>query len=155
MSKFIYPIDTDQFQLIREQGKIYVDKTGYIYDLVNVRKYQFVFLSRPRRFGKSLFCNTLKAYFQGQKELFDGLKISKLEQEWKKYPVLHFDMSEMRNCTTIKDMHDVLCSIDMKHSMVPQRTSTTSAHDSVSSYVLCMRAKRRKRWSSSTSTTLL
>lgn len=81
MSKFIYPIDTDQFQLIREQGKIYVDKTGYIYDLVNVRKYQFVFLARPRRFGKSLFCNTLKAYFQGQKELFDGLKISKLEQE--------------------------------------------------------------------------
>lgn len=67
MSKFIYPIDTDQFQLIREQGKIYVDKTGYIYDLVNVRKYQFVFLSRPRRFGKSLFCNTLKAYFQGQR----------------------------------------------------------------------------------------
>ncbi|MDY5205175.1 MAG: AAA family ATPase, partial [Sodaliphilus sp.] len=108
MSKFIYPIDTDQFQLIREQGKIYVDKTGYIHDLVNVRKYQFVFLARPRRFGKSLFCNTLKAYFQGQKELFDGLKISKLEQEWKKYPVLHFDMSEMRNCTTIKDMRDVL-----------------------------------------------
>lgn len=127
MSKFIYPIDTDQFQLIREQGKIYVDKTGYIYDLVNVRKYQFVFLARPRRFGKSLFCNTLKAYFQGQKELFDGLKISKLEQEWKKYPVLHFDMSEMRNCATIKDMRDVLSA--MLHRYEAQYGATKNIDD--------------------------
>lgn len=94
---FIYPVDTDQFQLIREQGKVYIDKTEMIFDLVNVRKYQYVFLARPRRFGKSLLCNTFKAYFQGQRELFYGLKINELEKEWKKYPVLYFDMSDLKN----------------------------------------------------------
>lgn len=99
MGKFIYPVDTDQFQKIREQGKLYVDKTNFIYDLVNVKKYEYVFLARPRRFGKSLLCNTFKAYFQGQKELFEGLKIMELEKEWKTYPVLHFTMSGLKNCT--------------------------------------------------------
>lgn len=108
MSRFIYPVDTDQFQKIREQGKLYVDKTEMIYDLVNVKKFEYVFLARPRRFGKSLLCNTLKAYFQGQKELFEGLDIYGKETEWRKYPVLHFDMSLMRNCTTLQDMSDVL-----------------------------------------------
>ena len=68
-----------------------------IYDLVNVKKYQYVFLARPRRFGKSLLCNTFKAYFQGQKNLFEGLKIMELEKEWKTYPVLHFTMSGLKN----------------------------------------------------------
>lgn len=102
MSRFVYPVDTDQFQYIRETGKVYVDKTDMVYDLVN--KYNYVFLARLRRFGKSLLCNTFKAYFQGQKELFEGLKIIELEKEWKKYPVLHFDMSEMRNCKTTDQM---------------------------------------------------
>ena len=97
MSRFIYPVDTDQFQRIREDGKVYVDKTSMIYDLVNVKKYQYVFLARPRRFGKSLLCNTFKAYFQGQKNLFEGLKIMELEKEWKTYPVLHFTMSGLKN----------------------------------------------------------
>ena len=97
MSRFVYPVDTDQFQRIREDGKVYVDKTSMIYDLVNVKKYQYVFLSRPRRFGKSLLCNTFKAYFQGQKNLFEGLKIMELEKEWKTYPVLHFTMSGLKN----------------------------------------------------------
>lgn len=97
MSKFIYPVDTDQFQLIREQGKVYVDKTDLIYDLINVRKYQYVFLARPRRFGKTLLCNTLKAYFRGEKALFEGLKIMSLEKEWKQYPVLHISLSGMKN----------------------------------------------------------
>jgi len=99
MSRYVYPVDTDQFQQIREDGKVYVDKTAMVYDLVNVRQYKYVFLARPRRFGKSLLCNTFKAYFQGQKELFEGLKIMELEREWKKYPVLHFDMSNLKNCT--------------------------------------------------------
>ena len=111
MSRFVYPVDTDQFQMIREQGKLYVDKTDMLFDIVNVKKYQYVFLARPRRFGKSLLCNTFKAYFQGQKELFNGLKIAKLEKEWKVYPVLHFDMSEMRNCSTMKEMHEVLSAM--------------------------------------------
>ena len=95
MSRFKYPVDTDQFQRIREDGKVYVDKTDMMYSLVS--KYQYVFLARPRRFGKSLLCNTFKAYFQGQKELFEGLKIMNLEEEWKTYPVLHFTMSGLKN----------------------------------------------------------
>ena len=67
------------------------------YDIVNVKKYQYVFLARPRRFGKTLLCNTFKAYFQGQKELFEGLKIMELDKEWKTYPVLHFTMSGLKN----------------------------------------------------------
>ena len=121
MSRFRYPVDTDQFQEIREQGMLYVDKTDMMYELAN--KYKYVFLARPRRFGKSLLCNTFKAYFLGQKELFDacpepefmvsssnqrGLKVMELEKEWKTYPVLHFDMSEMRNCKTTDQMEEVL-----------------------------------------------
>ncbi|MDO4510855.1 MAG: AAA family ATPase [Bacteroidales bacterium] len=97
MGKFLYPVDTDQFAEIRELGKLYVDKTGLIYDLVN--KFKYVFLARPRRFGKSLLCNTLKAYFQAQKELFEGLEIMQLEKEWKQHPVLHFTLSGLKNVT--------------------------------------------------------
>lgn len=97
MSRFRYPVDTDQFQKIREQGKLYVDKTDMMYDLAN--EYNYVFLARPRRFGKSLLCNTFKAYFKGQKELFEGLKVMELEKEWKTHPVLHFIMSGLKNCT--------------------------------------------------------
>lgn len=97
MSKFKYPVDTDQFQIIREQGLLYVDKTDLMFDLAN--RYRYVFLARPRRFGKSLLCNTFKAYFQGQKELFNGLKVMELENEWTKFPVLHFTLSGLKNVT--------------------------------------------------------
>lgn len=97
MSKFKYPVDTDQFQIIREQGLLYVDKTDLMFDLAN--RYRYVFLARPRRFGKSLLCNTFKAYFQGQKELFKGLKVMEMEKEWKKHPVLHFTLSGLKNVT--------------------------------------------------------
>ena len=113
MSKFRYPVDTDQFEEIREKRLFYVDKTDLIYDFAN--KYKYVFLARPRRFGKSLLCTTLKAYFQGEKTLFEGLKIMELEKEWNKFPVLHFDMSEMRNCRSLKDMDDVLSSMLEKY----------------------------------------
>jgi len=95
--KFLYPVDTDQFANIRERGKVYVDKTDLMYDLV--QRYDYVFLSRPRRFGKSMLCNTLDAYFSGRKELFEGLKIMDLEKEWKTYPVFHFIMSGLKNLT--------------------------------------------------------
>ena len=95
MSGFRYPVDTDQFAEIREKGLVYVDKTDLMFDIVN--RYKYVFLARPRRFGKSLLCNTFKAYFQGQKELFEGLRIMELEKEWKTYPVLHFTMSGLKN----------------------------------------------------------
>ena len=106
MSKFRYPVDTDQFQQIREQGMVYVDKTDLMHDLAI--KYRYVFLARPRRFGKSLLCNTFKAYFQGKKELFEGLKVMELEKEWKTYPVLHFDMSIMRNCSNLEGYREAL-----------------------------------------------
>ncbi len=79
------------FEALRTDNRVYVDKTEYIYKMTH--KYDRVFLSRPRRFGKSLLCSTLRSYFEGRKELFKGLAIEKLEKDWIKYPVLLFDMS--------------------------------------------------------------
>ena len=86
-----YPIGVQSFQEIRKGGYIYVDKTQYIWNLVDSGKYYF--LSRPRRFGKSLLLSTIEAYFRGKKELFEGLSISGLEKDWTEYPVLHFDLN--------------------------------------------------------------
>ena len=81
-----YPIGIQDFEGLRKDGYLYVDKTEIIYQLVTQSKY--IFLSRPRRFGKSLLLSTIKAYFEGKKELFEGLAIESLEKEWKRYPVL-------------------------------------------------------------------
>src|SRR5574344_2745388 len=86
-----YPIGIQSFSEIITGNYVYVDKTRYVYDIANL--YKYVFLSRPRRFGKSLLTTTLESYFLGRKELFKGLAIDSLETEWKTYPVLHFDMS--------------------------------------------------------------
>ncbi len=85
------PIGIQDFQTIREDGYIYVDKTAFVYELANTGKSYF--LSRPRRFGKSLLISTIEAYFLGKKELFRGLAIENLEQEWKSYPVLKFSLA--------------------------------------------------------------
>ena len=85
------PIGIQNFKGLREDGYLYVDKTEAIYRLVNDATVYF--LSRPRRFGKSLLCSTLQAYFEGRKELFEGLAIEKLETEWQAYPVLYFDFN--------------------------------------------------------------
>ena len=86
-----YPIGIQTFEQVVKGGFSYVDKTAFVYKLAHYAKVQF--LSRPRRFGKSLFVSTLQAYFEGKKELFKGLAIEKLEQEWKQYPVIHIDLS--------------------------------------------------------------
>ena len=86
-----YPIGVQSFSEIREEGLLYVDKTDLVYRLVKGTKYNF--LSRPRRFGKSLLVSTLEAYFQGRRELFAGLAIAGLEREWTQHPVLHVDFS--------------------------------------------------------------
>jgi len=86
-----YPIGIQTFANIIEGGYVYVDKTKQVYDLVDSGKYYF--LSRPRRFGKSLLVSTLEAYFKGNKELFKGLAIENLEKDWESYPVLHLDLS--------------------------------------------------------------
>lgn len=86
-----YPIGIQTFEQIINGGFVYVDKTELVYRLVNNGKVYF--LGRPRRFGKSLLLSTLEAYFQGRKELFKGLAIDALEQEWKQYPVFHLDFN--------------------------------------------------------------
>lgn len=90
-----YPIGIQTFEKIIEGNFRYVDKTKYIYDIV--QKYPTVFLSRPRRFGKSLLTSTLHSYFEGRKDLFEGLKLGDFEKEWTKFPVLHFDMSTAKH----------------------------------------------------------
>ena len=87
-----YPVGIQTFEEIREKGYLYVDKTKYIVDF-REKGMKYVFLSRPRRFGKSLFASTLQAYFEGRKELFEGLAIADYEKDWVKHPVLHFDLS--------------------------------------------------------------
>ena len=88
----ILPVGIQSFEEIRKKGYLYVDKTDIIWQLANRgRKYNY--LSRPRRFGKSVLVDTLQAYFEGRKELFDGLKIMDLETEWTKHPVIRLDMS--------------------------------------------------------------
>lgn len=85
------PIGIQSFEELRREGYLYVDKTALVYDLVTTGKPYF--LSRPRRFGKSLLLSTLEAYFKGKKELFEGLAIGQLEKEWKQHPVLHLDLN--------------------------------------------------------------
>ena len=91
MSNKIYPIGIQNFEKIRKEGYFYIDKTALVYQLVKTGSYYF--LSRPRRFGKSLLISTLEAYFQGKKELFTGLAIEKLEKDWIQYPIFHLDLN--------------------------------------------------------------
>ena len=87
----LYPIGIQSFEEIRSGGYVYVDKTALIYKLTSTGKYYF--LSRPRRFGKSLLVSTMEAYFSGRKELFEGLAMASLEKDWVSYPVLHLDLT--------------------------------------------------------------
>ena len=100
-----YPIGIQTFSEIRTKGFLYVDKTQYVYDVCHPGK--FVFLSRPRRFGKSLLTSTFDAYFSGRKELFKGLAIEKLETEWKHYPVLHFSLASAKR-GTVEDLDSLI-----------------------------------------------
>ena len=101
MAERIYPVGIQTFSDIINRGCVYVDKTDLIYKLT--KKYKYVFLSRPRRFGKSLLSTTLHSYFAGEKDLFKGLAIEGLEKDWTEYPVLHFDLSTFKNCN-LKDL---------------------------------------------------
>ena len=87
----LYPIGIQNFEKIRKEGYTYVDKTALIHRLVTTGTYYF--LSRPRRFGKSLLISTMEAYFKGKKELFEGLAMEQLEKDWSEYPVLHLDLN--------------------------------------------------------------
>lgn len=87
-----YPIGIQTFSEIITKNYLYIDKTEYVYNMTHFGK-KYIFLGRPRRFGKSLLVSTLKSYFEGKQELFKGLAIEKLEKEWVEYPVLHFSMA--------------------------------------------------------------
>ncbi|MDE5877877.1 MAG: AAA family ATPase [Muribaculaceae bacterium] len=102
MAQIKYPIGDSSFRYIRENGFFYIDKTMSIYKLAHQAK--FCFLSRPRRFGKSLLVSTLEAYFKGQQHLFEGLAIASIEKEWLTYPVLRLDLSagDMTNPDNLK-----------------------------------------------------
>ncbi|MBD8984356.1 MAG: AAA family ATPase, partial [Bacteroides cellulosilyticus] len=86
-----YPIGIQTFERIREDGYVYVDKTALVYQLVTTGA--IYFLSRPRRFGKSLLVSTLEAYYSGRKELFEGLAIAELEKDWLEYPIFRIDFN--------------------------------------------------------------
>ena len=104
-----YPVGIQTFSNLREGNYLYVDKTKYIVDFRS-KGMKYIFLSRPRRFGKSLFASTLQAYFEGRKELFEGLAIADYEKEWTTHPVLHFDMSGAKhfNEQELKDYLDYI-----------------------------------------------
>ena len=119
-----YPIGIQTFSEIRELNCIYIDKTEYVYRM-NQPGLKYVFLSRPRRFGKSLLTSTLRSYFEGRKELFKGLAIEKLETEWTAYPVLHFDLSLAKHLTPerlIKTIHSFLEENEKRLGVSPGNT---------------------------------
>ena len=104
-----YPIGIQTFSEIREGNYLYIDKTEYVYRMTHSSA-KYMFLSRPRRFGKSLLTSTLHSYFSGRKELFHGLAMEKLEKEWVEYPVLHFDMSTAKHA----DSEQLLQELNLK-----------------------------------------
>ena len=101
-----YPIGIQTFSRIIEGGYVYIDKTDLIWEMAHTSP--FVFLSRPRRFGKSLLSSTLHSYFSGEKELFKGLKIMDLENDWTSYPVIHLDLSTAKNQSTPEQLRHAL-----------------------------------------------
>ena len=105
----LYPIGIQTFSKIREGNYLYIDKTEYVYRMTHSAS-SYMFLSRPRRFGKSLLTSTLHSYFSGRKEQFHGLAMEKLEKEWTEYPVLHFDMSTAKHA----DSEQLLQELNLK-----------------------------------------
>ena len=106
--KKLFPIGVQTFDDIVSDNYLYVDKTGYVHDIATT--YKYVFLSRPRRFGKSLLSSTFHCYFEGKKELFEGLKAGEMKKEWTRHPVFHFDMSSAKH----KDETQLLEELDKK-----------------------------------------
>ena len=94
MSEMKFPVGIQSFEDLRNKGFVYIDKTALVYQLVDTGKYYF--LSRPRRFGKSLLMSTIEAYLSGRKDLFEGLALEKLETEWTQYPILHLDLNSQK-----------------------------------------------------------
>ena len=119
-----YPIGIQTFSELINKQYLYIDKTEYVYRMAHGNS-KYLFLSRPRRFGKSLLTSTLHAYFEGRKELFQGLAIEQLETEWTSYPVLHFDMSlgKHMDCDTLnRYLHSILEDNEKRLGITPRET---------------------------------
>lgn len=101
----LYPIGVQSFAKLREEDYMYADKTGFIENLVTGGNCYF--LSRPRRFGKSLLLSTIEAFYQGRKNLFQGLVISRMEHDWQPYPVLHMALNANK-CQTVNDLEEMI-----------------------------------------------
>ena len=121
----ILPVGIQSFEKIRKQGCLYVDKTDIIWQLANRNK-TYNYLSRPRRFGKSVLVDTLEAYFLGKKELFEGLKIMQMETEWVKRPVIRLDMSQAgAEPESIQSyLDDVFNTLEMEYGIVVRQNSS-------------------------------
>ena len=119
------PVGIQSFEKIREEGYLYVDKTDIIWQLANRNK-TYNYLSRPRRFGKSVLVDTLEAYFLGKKELFEGLKIMQMETEWVKRPVIRLDMSQAgAEPESIQSyLDDVFNTLEMEYGIVVRQNSS-------------------------------
>lgn len=100
-----YPIGIQNFGEVRREGYTYVDKTALMWKMVSEGKYYF--LSRPRRFGKSLMVSTLEAFFSGERELFNGLYVDSVEWDWQQYPILHIDLN-VKKYETEEDLDKIL-----------------------------------------------
>lgn len=112
MERRKYPVGIQTFSRLRREGYVYVDKTDLVWQLANENN-PFLFFARPRRFGKSLLASTLHSFFAGDRELFEGLKVEHMEWDWKKYPVLHFDLSVAKEMVTAEQLQERLM-LDMK-----------------------------------------
>lgn len=123
-----YPVGNADFPKVRTGNYLYVDKTEYVYRMTH-SDFEYVFLSRPRRFGKSLLTSTLKCYFEGRKELFAGLAIESLETEWDNYPVLHFDFSKAKG-TDIKVITEMIDSQLRRYEQYYGRDETENEFNS-------------------------
>lgn len=118
-----YPIGIQTFSEIIEGNYLYVDKSEYVYNLAH--QYKYVFLSRPRRFGKSLLVSTFRSFFEGRRELFKELRAGDLEKEWTKYPVFYFNMSTAKNqeiSQTQMNLHAMICEYEAIYGANPYST---------------------------------
>jgi len=120
------PVGIQDFEKLRTEKCVYVDKTSYVYELTRISKPYF--LGRPRRFGKSLFLSTLKAYFLGKKELFEGLYLSEVEKDWITYPVIYIDFN-LGDCSDLPSVKIVLSAIFDKYE---RQWEITEKYDNLS-----------------------
>ena len=138
-----YPVGIQTFSEIIREGYLYVDKTDLVYQLANYAK--FIFMSRPRRFGKSLLTSTLDSYFKGERELFEGLKIMSLEKEWTPYPVIHLDLSSAKGRSTARELQRALILILKSLDVYEENPDEKTPGEKLAGLIRCLYKKTGKQ----------